>query len=93
MAKRKNKVKMYVVHIFHEKWNWLSTQRAIDLTKKHHGYVILKPKNPMLFCASVAFRKQEQARAFFDDCSDFLDVVLDLSPSYVKRKYLREEDR
>lgn len=94
MAKRKNKVKMYLIHILHENyWNWFITQRTVDLIKKHHGYMLSKPKNPMLFCGSVAFRKQEQARAFFDDCKDFLDVALDLSPSYMKRKYLREEDK
>ncbi len=93
MAKRKNEVEMYAVHIFYESRREVMTQRAVDMIKKYNGYVVFKSKDPMLFCASIAFRKQEQAKAFFDDCRGFLNAALDLSTSYMKRKYLREEDR
>ncbi len=93
MAKKNNEVEMYSVHIFHESRREVMTQRAVDMIKKHHGYVVFKSKDPMLFCASIAFRKQEQAKAFFNDCRSFLNAALDLSPSYMKRKYLREEDK
>lgn len=93
MAKKNNEVEMYAVHIFHESHREAMTPRMVDMIKKHQGYVILKSKDPMLFCVSIAFRKQEQAKAFFDDCRGFLNAALDLSTSYMERKYLREEDK
>ncbi len=93
MAKKNNVVEMYTVHIFHESYREAMTPRMVDMIKRHHGYVTAKSKDPMLFCISIAFRKKKQAKAFFNDCRGFLNAALDLSPSYMKRKYLREEDK